>query len=95
MILYLLKTRTISFNSECVKHSSQIFIYLADHKIKDLTLFGDYNFPSITWLDETGFSGISSEIQFIDRITEADLFQHGSVETRCRNTINCWQRTTY
>jgi hypothetical protein len=65
---------------EFIQQLKEFFKYLSDYKIKDLILIGDFNFPSINWLDGSGFSDISSDINFIDSINEAGL--------RCQNMID-------
>jgi hypothetical protein len=36
---------------EFIQQLKEFFKYLSDHKIKDLILIGDFNFPSVNWLN--------------------------------------------
>ncbi len=73
---------------EFIQQLNEFLKYLSDHKIKDLISVGDFNFPSINWLDGSGFSDISSDINFIDSINEAGILQMITSHTRCQNMID-------
>lgn len=70
-------------------HDLNSFLKFAfDSKFKDIILLGDFNYPSIQWLNGSGFSDLSTENGFIDVLQEAGLFQLVNSQTRGQNTID-------
>ena len=59
-----------------------------ESRYKDIIVLGDFNFPSIHWLNGSGFSDATIESRFTDYLQESRLFQLINVPTRGHNLID-------
>jgi hypothetical protein len=59
-----------------------------DSRYKDIIVLGDFNFPSVHWLNGSGFSDATIESRFTDYLQESGLFQLINVPTRGHNLID-------
>ena len=65
------------------------FLKCADvSRYKDIIILGDFNYPSIHWLDGSGFSDITTDRGFTDILQEAGLFQLVNSPTRGQNILD-------
>ena len=65
------------------------FLKCADvSRYKDIIILGDFNYPSIHWLDGSGFLDISTDRGFTDILQEAGLFQLVNSPTRGQNILD-------
>jgi exonuclease III len=59
-----------------------------ESRYKEIIVLGDFNFPSIHWLNGSGFSDATIESRFTDYLQESRLFQLINVPTRGHNLID-------
>ena len=59
-----------------------------ESRYKNIIIIGDFNYPSIQWLDGSGFSDISTDSSFTDVQQEAGLFQLVNSPTRGQNVLD-------
>lgn len=65
------------------------FLKCADvSRYKDIIILGGFNYPSIYWLDDSGFSDITTDRGFTDILHEAGLFQLLNSPTRGKNVLD-------
>ena len=58
-----------------LKEFSRFFKCADESRYKNITILGDFNYPSIQWLDGSGFLDISTDSNFTDVLQESGLFQ--------------------
>ena len=59
-----------------------------ESQCKNIIIIGNFNYPSIQWLDGSGFSDISTDSSFTDLLQEAGLFQLLNSPTRGQNVLD-------
>ncbi len=59
-----------------------------ESRYKNIIILGDFNYPSIQWLDGSGFSDISTDSNFTDVLQEFGLFQLVNSPTRGQNVLD-------
>ena len=59
-----------------------------ESRYKNIIIIGDFNYPSIQWLDGSGFSDISTDSSFTDVLQEAGLFQLVNSPARGQNVLD-------
>ena len=59
-----------------------------DSRCKDVIILGDFNFPSVEWLNGSGFSDLRAECGFTEVLQEAGFFQLINAPTRGHNLID-------
>ena len=59
-----------------------------ESRYKNIIIIGDFNYPSIQWLDCIGFSGISTGSSFTGVLQESGLFQLVNSPTRGQNVLD-------
>ena len=64
-----------------------------ESRYKNIIIIGDFNYPSIQWLDGSGFSDISTDSSFTDVLQEAGLFQLVNSPTRGQNVLDLLLKT--
>ena len=59
-----------------------------DSRCKDVIILGDFNFPSVEWLNGSGFSDLRAECGFTELLQEAGFFQLINAPTCGHNLID-------
>ena len=59
-----------------------------ESQCRNIIIIGNFNYPSIQWLDGSGFSDISTDSSFTDVLPEAELFQLVNSPTRGQNVLD-------